>query len=72
MNQLKNTSEKKSLKERFFLILGLLFFLFYFCFGLAIIFWDKLPLQMPQGYRIAFGSIVIVYAFFRFIRFFQK
>lgn len=72
MNQLNDTSEKKSLKERFFLILGMLFFMLYFCFGLAIIFWDKLPLQMAFGYRVAFGGIVIVYAFFRFIRFFQK
>lgn len=72
MNQSKNTSEKKSLKERFFLILGLLFFCLYLGFGLAIIFWDRLALNMPFGYRVAFGSLVIVYAFFRFIRFFQK
>ena len=67
-----NNSQKKSLKERFLLVIGILFFVLYLAFGLAIIFWKRLPLDMPNGYRIAFGSIVIVYAFFRFIRFFQK
>lgn len=71
-NYNSNDSQKKSLKERFLLVIGILFFALYFVFGLAIIFWKGLPLHMPNGYRIAFGSIVIIYAFLRFIRFFQK
>ncbi len=67
-----NNIEKKSLKERFLLVIGILFFLIYFVFGMAVLFWKRLPLDMPKNYRIAFGIIIIVYAFFRFIRFFQK
>jgi uncharacterized membrane protein (DUF485 family) len=63
---------KKSLKERFLLFIGILFFLIYLTLGLLIIFWEKLPLQMPQNYRIAFGLILIVYSFLRFIRFFNS
>lgn len=65
-------NEKKSLKERFLFVIGILFFGLYLSFGLAIIFWKGLPLNMPNNYRIALGIIVIVYAFLRFIRFFQK
>jgi uncharacterized membrane protein (DUF485 family) len=71
-NQSSNNTQKKSLKERFLFVIGILFFAIYFCFGLAIIFWKGLPLDMPYNYRIAFGVIVIVYAFLRFIRFFKK
>jgi cytochrome c biogenesis protein CcdA len=67
-----NNNKKKSLTERFLFVLGFLFFVLYFCFGLAVIFWKKLPLDMPQNYRILFGVIIIVYAFLRFIRFFKK
>nr|WP_300564845.1 hypothetical protein [Flavobacterium sp.] len=67
-----NYTKKKSLKERFLLVIGILFFLLYLAFGLAIIFWKGLPLDMPQNYKLALGIIVIVYAFLRFIRFFQK
>ena len=67
-----NNTQKKSLKERFLLVIGILFFMIYLTLGLAIIFWKGLPLDMPLNYRIAFGSIVIIYAFLRFIRFFQK
>lgn len=67
-----NNLPKKSLKERFLLVLGIVFFLMYLAMGLAIIFWKKIPLDMSFGYRVALGSILIVYAFARFIRFFQK
>jgi uncharacterized membrane protein (DUF485 family) len=67
-----NNTQKKSPKERFFLVIGILFFLLYFAFGLAVIFWKDLGLNMPDNYRYAFGGIIIVYAFLRFIRFFQK
>ncbi|SHI51614.1 hypothetical protein SAMN05444363_0915 [Flavobacterium terrae] len=71
-NYYSNKNEKKSLKERFLLVIGVLFFLVYLILGLAVLFWDKFPLKMPQNYRIAFGLIIIIYAFLRFIRFFQK
>lgn len=71
-NYYSDKKEKKSLKERFLLVIGIFFFLIYLTFGLAILFWDKLPLKMPHNYRIALGLIIIIYAFLRFIRFFQK
>ena len=64
--------KKKSLKERFLLFIGILFFLIYLTFGLLIIFWDKLPLSLTQNYRIALGLILIIYAFLRFVRFFNS
>ncbi len=67
-----NNTSKKSLKERFLLVIGILFFMLYFSFGLAVIFWKELPLSMSQTYRNLFGVLIIGYAFLRFIRFFQK
>lgn len=64
--------QKKSPKERFLLVIGVLFFLIYLGMGLAIIFWKDLPLQMEAKYRIAFGVLLIVYAFIRFMRFFKS
>ncbi len=62
---------KKSLQERFFLIIGILFFLVYLGLGLTIIFWEELPFEMEYKYRLAFGILLIVYAFIRFMRFFK-
>ena len=62
--------EKKSPKERFLFVIGILFFLLYLALGLAVIFWKKFPLAMEMHYRIAFGVLLIVYAFFRFVRVF--
>lgn len=64
--------KKKSLKERFLLVIGVLIFLCYLVLGLMIIFWKSLPLEMPYKYRIALGIILIVYSFLRFLRFFTK
>jgi cytochrome c biogenesis protein CcdA len=64
--------KKKSLKERFLLFIGILFFLIYLTLGLIIIFWKAFPLQMEKQYRIAFGVLLIVYAFIRFLRFFNS
>ena len=64
--------QKKSLKERFLFVIGMMFFLIYLTFGLIIIFWDEIPLTMPYTFRLAFGVILIVYSFLRFIRFFNK
>lgn len=64
--------QKKSLKERFLLVIGILFFLIYLTLGLIIIFWKSLPLALEYKYRIAFGVLLIVYSFLRFLRFFNK
>ena len=60
--------QKKSLKERFLLFIGILFFLLYFVLGLVIIFVDNFPLYLSFYYRIAFGVLLMVYAYIRFVR----
>lgn len=69
--------KKKSPKERFLLIIGILFFFVYLCLGLIVIFWDMIfyrnfPIIMSPIYRMTFGVILIVYSFFRFFRFFNS
>jgi hypothetical protein len=64
--------QKKSPKERFLLVIGILFFLVYLVLGLIVIFWEKFPIEMDRPYRIALGSILIVYSFLRFMRFFNS
>lgn len=63
-----NCFQKKSLKERFLLVIGILFLLSYLILGLLVIFMKHFPLQMQYNYRVAFGLLLIVYSFFRFIR----
>jgi uncharacterized membrane protein (DUF485 family) len=63
-----NSFQKKSLKGRFLLVIGILFFLIYFVLGLFIIFMKNFPIQMQFNYRLAFGVLLIVYAFIRFVR----
>jgi hypothetical protein len=67
-----NKIEKKSLRERFLFVIGIFFFLLYLLVGIAIIFWKDIPLDMSYNYKLALGLLIIVYAFLRFIRFFQK
>ncbi|RXR22190.1 hypothetical protein EQG61_09335 [Flavobacterium stagni] len=69
LDTFRSNYKKKSLKGRFLLFIGILFFLIYLTLGLMIIFWEKIPLRMEQNYRYAFGGLLIVYAFFRFIRY---
>jgi len=59
--------KKKSLNQRFLLVIRMLFFLIYLTFGLAVIFWKQLPLNLTQPYKTALGLLMIVYAFFRFL-----
>lgn len=70
-------TEKKSPKERFLFIMGILFFFVYLFLGLIVIFWDAVfsksfPIAMSSTYRITFGVILIVYSFLRFYRFFNS
>ncbi|OCB75139.1 hypothetical protein [Flavobacterium crassostreae] len=60
--------QKKSPKERFLLVIGILFFVLYFVLGLFIIFMKNFPLAMARPYRIAFGILLISYAYIRFVR----
>lgn len=63
--------KQKSLAKRFLFILGLLLFSFYLALGLAMIFWNEIPITLSKNYRLVFGVSLIVYAFFRFIRLLQ-
>lgn len=62
---------KKSPKERFLFVIGLLFFAIYLAMGLTLIFWTSMPIVMEPKYRIALGVVLIVYSFFRFLRYFK-
>jgi cytochrome c biogenesis protein CcdA len=69
---LQNNGKQKSLKRRFLLILGATTFVFILALGLMIMFWSQMPLQLTKWQRIAFGSLVIIYAVLRFARLFKK
>ena len=60
--------EQKSPAKRFLFVLGLAMFTLYLVLGIAIIFWKDFPIQLAFGYRVAFGVLLIVYSFFRFVR----
>jgi hypothetical protein len=60
--------QKKSLKERFLLVMGILLFLAYLVLGLIFIFWTSMPITMLPKYRLAFGVLLIVYSFTRLYR----
>lgn len=60
--------QKKSLKERFLLVIAILFFVVYFVLGLFVIFMKQFPINMTIGYRIAFGVLLVVYSIIRCIR----
>jgi uncharacterized membrane protein (DUF485 family) len=60
--------KKKSPNERFLLVLGIVLFLLYFVMGIIIIFWKNFPFRIDTQYRIAFGVLLIVYSFLRFVR----
>ncbi|TRX21144.1 hypothetical protein FNW25_03555 [Flavobacterium franklandianum] len=63
--------KKKSLKERFLFVIGMLVFIAYFILGLIFIFWKSMPIAMEPIYRISFGVLLIVYSFVRFFRIFN-
>jgi uncharacterized membrane protein (DUF485 family) len=63
---------QKSLLQRFLFVLGIVFFLIYFALGITIIFWKDIPLSLTYNGRLAFGILLIVYSFFRFIRLWQN
>lgn len=63
-----NNFMKKSLKERFLLFIGMLFFLCYFILGCMIMFIKSIPLNIPQKWRYVLGIVLIIYSFIRFLR----
>jgi hypothetical protein len=68
LNNLFNNLKKKSLIERFLLIITVLVFLTYFFLGLMVIFWEKFPFNMQMQYRVALGVVLIAYSIIRFFR----
>jgi uncharacterized membrane protein (DUF485 family) len=68
LHKLRSNIQKKSLKERFLLVIGILFLLVYIALGLFVIFMKNFPLNMQPAYRLAFGILLIVYAFIRCVR----
>ena len=68
---LRRQNQQKSPQKRFLFILGSVMFVFYFILGLAIIFWEEIPLNLDKTYRIVFGSFLIIYSFLRLIRLVQ-
>jgi hypothetical protein len=71
LNDLFNNIKKKSLIERFLLIITILVFLSYFFLGIMVIFWSKFPFDIAMKYRIALGTVLIVYSIIRFFRFYN-
>lgn len=68
----KQTDQQKSPLRRFLFILGLLMFSLYFVLGVAIMWWKDFPLALSANYRIAFGILLIVYSFVRFVRLLKR
>lgn len=71
IDNLVDNMKKKSPKERFLLIIGIVLFLSYLVMGLALIFWKTFPINLPRNYRIALGAVLIVYSVIRFLRVFN-
>jgi hypothetical protein len=71
LNDLFNNIKKKSLIERFLLIITVLVFLSYFFLGIMVIFWSKFPFDIAMNYRIILGIVLIGYSIIRFFRFYN-
>ncbi|SHF94439.1 hypothetical protein SAMN05444396_1039 [Flavobacterium segetis] len=68
LSDILDNIKKKSPKERFLLVMAILFFLLYFALGLIVIFMKNFPFEMVYGYRVAFGTLLITYAIIRCYR----
>ena len=67
LNNSTENKEKKSLKERFLLVISLLNFLAFCFLGLLLLFWDKLKLNVPNHLQPIVGCLIIIFGFIRFI-----
>ena len=72
LKKFKYTFKEKSLLQRFFFILGLIFLVLYFFLGCFFIFVKEVPFDIPYTNRLIFGFILIVYAVIRFFRIIKK
>lgn len=68
LDKIYRNIQKKSLKQRFLLVIGILFLILYFVLGLFVIFMKDFPINMSMPYRVAFGILLVVYAIVRFTR----
>lgn len=59
--------KKKSLKERFLLVISLLNFIAFCALGCLLLFWDKLKLNLPNHLQLIVGCLIIVFGLLRFI-----
>ena len=62
------SNRQKSPTKRFLSIIGLFMFGLYLVLGLIILLWTDFPIAIEGKYRIAFGLLLIVYSFIRFMR----
>ncbi len=69
---LPGNRRQKSLPRRFLLILGAILFVVVFGWGVMVIFDNTLFPNLPQYQKIAFGSLIIIYAILRFSRLLKK
>jgi uncharacterized membrane protein YjjP (DUF1212 family) len=58
--------KKKSLKQRFLLVISLLNFISFFILGSLLLFWEKLQLNLPNTIQGLVGGLIILFGFFRF------
>jgi hypothetical protein len=65
LGKIVRNMRKKSLQERFLLVIGILFFIAYLILGLFVIFMNNFPFDMKRSYRVAFGLLLITYAIIR-------
>jgi uncharacterized membrane protein YbhN (UPF0104 family) len=67
ISKLIQNFKKKSLKERFLLVISLLNFLAFCVLGLLLLFWEKLKLNLPNNLQLIVGCLIIIFGFIRFI-----
>jgi len=65
---LPRNNMQKSSSRRFLLILGAVVFVAIFAWGLMVIFDESLFPNLPKGQKIAFGSLILIYAVLRISR----
>jgi uncharacterized membrane protein (DUF485 family) len=72
-----NNIEKKSPIKRFLFVMSIAIFLAYLVLGMVIIFWrfitnKDFPFAIAPSYQLAFGLLIIGYAFLRLLRFLKS
>jgi len=67
-----DNSRQKSPQQRFLFILGVAMIILFCTIAVIVVFFGDLihldPQKFPQGYRVAFGIVLIIYAIIRFFR----